>query len=127
MNPLFIKLLIIAALVAGAFIAGIKVESNHRDAQLLTQERAYIAQYKVEVARGSALATALEEKRIVTRTLYKTITRHVDKVTERTVYRGICVDDDGVRLVNDALTRRAPASERDAALPAAVGAPRENR
>lgn len=35
--------------------------------------------------------------------IYRTITRDVDKVVDRPVYRNVCLDDDGMRLANLAL------------------------
>lgn len=84
MNPILIKLLVGLALLVGAFVAGVKVESDHRDAQLVVVEQAYIATYKIAVARGNGLAAELEKKktRIVTNTV--TIIQEVPSVT--TVY-----------------------------------------
>ena len=106
----------IVALVV-AFLAGVKVESDHRDAQLLAQERGYVAQYQSEVKRAAANQKALQDKKEKTRVIYQTITREVDKIVDRPVYTNICIDDDGLRLINDALAGRAPV---DGAVPGAT-------
>jgi hypothetical protein len=105
----------VLALIA-AFMGGIKVESNHRDAQLLAQERAYTEQYRAEVQRAAAAEKALREKKDVIRTVYKRIEVKVAEIIDRPVYHNVCIDDDGMRLINDAILGRSPL---DGEMPAA--------
>lgn len=56
MSPLVIKLFVFAIMLGSAFLAGVKVESDHRDAQLLTQERAANDVYRQAVARDRTIA-----------------------------------------------------------------------
>ncbi len=53
-------------------------------------------------------ATQLEHAHAKTEIKYRTITKEVEKVIDRPVYTGKCLDDDGLRLVNAALTRSSP-------------------
>ncbi len=49
---------------------------------------------------------------------YQTITRYVDRIIDRPVYRDLCFDVDGLRAANIALVGpAAPSRERDGALP----------
>lgn len=48
---------------------------------------------------SSVLEATLNEKRIV----YRTIEKRIPQIVERPVYRNVCLDDDGLRLINDAL------------------------
>lgn len=43
-----------------------------------------------------------EESKEVERVKTETITREVQKIVERPVYINTCIDDDGVRLINEA-------------------------
>lgn len=65
------------------------------EANRLTRER--------EATQAGAAATKVEEGHAKARIVYRTITREVDKLVERPVYRSVCLDDDGVRLANAAL------------------------
>jgi hypothetical protein len=68
----------------------------------------------------AAASTALEGDRVRTRTIYRTITKEVDRVVEKPVYLAACLDDDGMRLANAALAGALqPAREPDGGMPAA--------
>jgi hypothetical protein len=71
------------------------------EAESLKRERA-------EQSRAMAAAAELEQARGKIEVKYRTITKEVQKVVERPVYRGTCLDDDGLRLVNAALKAPAP-------------------
>lgn len=66
-------------------------------------------------------STTLENHRATTQVKYRTITKTVEKVIDRPVYRAECFDTDGVRLSNAALTGEATApGEPGSPLPAAT-------
>lgn len=56
-----------------------------------------------EAAAGTTAATGLEVDRGKAKIIYRTITKEVDKIVLRDVYRNICFDDDGLRAANTAL------------------------
>lgn len=76
------------------------------------------AQRKKEAEQSNRASTGLEADREKTRVVYRTITRKVDRIVERPVYRNVCFDDDGVREANAALAGTSTArSQPDAAVP----------
>jgi hypothetical protein len=77
-------------------IAVMAAESMERERN--AQQQALEASAQLEAARGK---TAIK---------YKTIVKEVEKVVERPVYSNLCLDDDGLRLVNAALTGSATAA-----------------
>jgi len=42
------------------------------------------------------------------RVVYQTITETVDRIVEKPVYRSVCLDNDGLRALNDAIRGVAP-------------------
>ena len=46
----------------------------------------------------------LEAERAKSKIVYKTVTRQVDKIIDRPVYRNVCLDADGLRDANAALS-----------------------
>jgi hypothetical protein len=112
-----IPLPLLAAGVLAVFTAGAAISyqltSDHYKAAALDQaEQMNVVSAELERAR--------HEKQVV----YRTITRRVEKVVERDVYRNVCLDDDGVRLVNSALAGRADPGQPAAAVPATGAAGR---
>lgn len=55
------------------------------------------------MAQANAAVTTLESQNAKASIVYRTITQTVDKIVDRPVYRNVCLDDDGLRLVNAAL------------------------
>lgn len=75
--------------------------------------------------RNNELAGDLATKQADQKVIYATITKTVDRVVDRPVYRVECIDDDGLRSINGALAGTAPdPGQPDAAVPAAVAASR---
>lgn len=61
-SPWLIQIGIALALCVGAFIAGVNVESNHRDAQLLAAERAAAESYRAAVAHQRSQAAEIAQQ-----------------------------------------------------------------
>lgn len=55
------------------------------------------------VNKAADASTDLEKYRVKTEIVYRTITKQVDKIIDRPIYRDRCFDDDGLRLANAAL------------------------
>ena len=71
-----------------------------------------------EAAAGATAATGLETDREKTKVAYRTVTKQVDKIVERPVYRNLCFDADGLRSANVALSGAlTPATEPDRPVP----------
>jgi hypothetical protein len=111
---------VITALVA-ALLSGIgawRVQEWRHDA--LDKERIEAAnELRRERERGAdRAATSHESFKENERVVYKTITETVDKIVERPVYRNVCIDADGLRQLNAAITGRiATTGEPAPALP----------
>ena len=60
-----------------------------------------------EQSRGMEAAAKLEEANVARKTHFRTITKTVERVVEKPVYRNVCFDDDGMRLANAALAGAA--------------------
>ncbi len=119
-SPLFfygMAAAIAVALVAGA---GLKV---YRSGYEAGKNEVYAEIRETEIAmeaKEDAASGALEQDREKARTVYRTITKEVDRVVEKPVYRDACFDPDGVRLANAALAGALlPAREPDRRVPPA--------
>lgn len=53
--------------------------------------------------RNDELSAQLIAVQAARKTTYATITRHVDRIVDRPVYRDVCLDADGLRDINAAL------------------------
>lgn len=67
----------------------------------------------------NAIAQQLEEAKNARHIVTRTITKQVDKIVDRPVYRNICLEPDGLQLINRALTGTG-SSESAATVPAAA-------
>lgn len=82
-------------------------------------EEAAAKQAEKEAKRAASASQDREKDREKTRVVYRTITQNVDKIVDRPVYRNVCLDDDGLRLANAALSGAFTAArEPDRRLPA---------
>jgi hypothetical protein len=111
----------VAAFVIGAG-AGVKITADHYQAAAARSQQEAAGAYQARTVELNDIAAQLEQSRHERKTVYRTITREVDKVVSRDVYRNVCLDSDGVRLVNDALAGRASAGQPADAVPAAGAA-----
>ena len=126
MSALLNPWVILGLLVALLGSAGSGYYKGHRDAtaRCAIDKAAMVAESQARQAAERATADAasalLEDQHEKTKIIYRTITRTVDKLVERPVYRAVCLDDDGVREANAALTGTpATATQPDDALPGA--------
>lgn len=71
MSPTLIKLAVLLILLASAFVAGVRTESDHRDAQLLQQERAMHSAYVDKVKRMGARVATLKTQQQADRNNYQ--------------------------------------------------------
>lgn len=111
---------LVAGLVLG-FGAGWRVQGWRMDAALADIER---KQQAAEDARAEKADTAAEshaKNSEAIRTEVQTVIREVPRVVEKPVYRNVCLDADGLRLIRQALGDRA-AGEPAPAVSGAVGA-----
>jgi hypothetical protein len=121
-------LLIVAGggLAAGAS-AAYKITADHYDAMAAKAQKEAADAYQARTVELNAIAAQLEQVRHERKIVYRTIARDVEKVVTRDVYRNVCLDADGVRIINDALAGRASPSEPAATMPAAGAAAGNDR
>ena len=50
-------------------------------------------------------ATAHEADKVRIETQYRDVIKEVDRVVERPIYRNVCMDDDGLRILNQQISR----------------------
>lgn len=118
---------LVVAAVAGAAIgaggAG-KVVANHYRAEAAAQKEADAAAYQAKAIELNQVSAELEQARNDRKIVYRTITKQVEKIVDRDVYRNTCVDDDGLRAINAALAGHTSAGEPAPAVSAAAAAGR---
>ena len=104
MNPL--TSLLIAGLVGMALGAGGagKVVSNHYRAEAAAQKEADAKAYQARTIEFNQVSAELEQARNDRKIVYRTITRNVQTYIDRPVYQRECLDDDGLKSINDALS-----------------------
>ena len=110
MPTIAIYAIVAAVLFAGGLGTGVKLTSDHYKALELAAQKQVVADIKAEVKHENDASQHLEERKDEQRVVYQTITKTVDRIVEKPVYRDLCFDDDGVRAANDALAGPAAAA-----------------
>jgi len=104
MNPLMLKLIGVAVIAVVAFGAGWRVKAAfvaERDLAIVEAKNAFIEEYRVNEAGKAAV---LEDKLAGLRANERIIEREKLKVIDRPVYNNVCLDADGLRLIEAART-----------------------
>lgn len=73
--------------------------------------------YDALTAQYNNVSALLEATKNERKTVYKTITKQVDKIIEREVYKRDCIDNDGRLLLDAALAGRSIALKFDTTVP----------
>lgn len=60
-----------------------------------------------QVNTAQVASTGFEAKRNTNEVRYRTVTVTVEKIVDRPVYLNQCMDDDGLRVINDQIQRRS--------------------
>lgn len=111
MPSVAIYALLAIGIFGGGFLGGYRVESWHAQAREAAAVDAAVAQYKAEAVKANEAAAALEQQKDKTHVVYQTITKTVDRIVERPVYRDrACLDASGLRAANAALAGPAAAA-----------------
>lgn len=98
-----------ASVIAGVlgFGAGWVVNDwRHDSAEVARIDQVHQAEKRQEVQADQA-ATRYEQAREQVRTEFQIIYRDRDRVVEKPVYRNVCLDSDGLRLIRRAITDQA--------------------
>jgi hypothetical protein len=119
-----IKLALIATLAVGLFSAGWLVRGWKAESDEAREQR--IVQRAIDAFRDheKAVATQLENKLASLEANQKVVEVEREKVVLRPVYRNICLDADGLRLIEQARTGRAHSSKPTDQVPAKPESPR---
>lgn len=100
--------LIVYAVLALAILGtlagiGYSIRKAGMDAVRAEWAEANRLQREKEAAQAGKAAEKLEGKREKAKVIYRTITKEVDKVVERPVYRNVCLEPDGLRIARCAI------------------------
>lgn len=103
-------------LIAGIAIVGVlsflawRIYDAGADSVRVEWAQAAEAQRQEEAERAGKASTKLETDNAKARVITRTIERQVDKIVERPVFRNVCLDADGLCLVNAAIRGEEPTS-----------------
>ncbi len=99
--------------LAGLFFAydyvGDRAVAQYKTEQALVQAEAD----RKQQAKYNLVAQELEEEKLKRRENARVITKQVQKIVTRDIYRNVCIDNDGMLVINKALSGR-DSSELDA-------------
>ncbi|MDP1530299.1 MAG: hypothetical protein Q8M05_13035 [Rhodoferax sp.] len=106
-----------AAIFAAGGAAGIKW---HAGLDAIAENKRIAATQEINrenAALANRTSTHFEKARTQNETRTRTITVEVDKIIERPVFRNVCIDDDGLRLLNSQIRRDTAPGESGGAVP----------
>lgn len=87
------------------------IERGRKDTQKKWDDAVAAQRAKEQQAADSAVVK-VEKQNAEAKVVYRTITRKVDKIVTRDVYRNICLEPVGLSAANDALRGASPATLR---------------
>ena len=100
---IYTRLAIALALVWAGFYGGWKVQAwRYAASAAEAAEQAREAQV-LRAKSADAAAASHEAEREQLATEFKVITREVERIVEKPVYRNVCLDDDGLRVIGQAI------------------------
>lgn len=91
-------LLVVGAFFYGRHVGYTECENDHLKAAAAAQEKR-----EKQIVTAQAADTKAAEADVQRETIVREITREVPKVIDRPVYRNVCVDADGMRLIERAV------------------------
>lgn len=83
-----------------SFGAAWQIQDWRMDAKMLEQKQKAEKAQADQEARGDGAAKGLEGDKAKIEIRYKTITKTVEKIVERPVYKNVCLDQDGIDAIN---------------------------
>lgn len=107
------------SLAIGAY-GGYKLTADHYIAANAKADKEAQQRYNQKVAENSKLSGELEKLRNERSTALQDILDKFDEIDDRPVYQLTCVDDDGVRLINEAAAGRFDTGKSASTVPAAA-------
>lgn len=122
------QIVIAMVLLVAGFGGGVKYHAGVIAQRDLAEQQQAARERGAQIQRIDRAATAHEADRAQIRTEFLTITQEVERVVEQPIYRdrdparpdaGLCLDDDGLRLVRAAVGAAHAPGQPAPALPAA--------
>lgn len=113
------------ALVVGALLgawAGWEVQGWRKDAAIADIEREQQRAKDAQAGKADQASSDHAQNAETIRAEAQIIIREVPRVVEKPVYRNVCIDPDGLRLIGRAIRGAGGASEPAPAVPGAAGA-----
>lgn len=104
------------SLVIG-FGVGYKIADGAAAKRDLAALNAAQAAYAAKETEYATLSATYESLRATRSAAAETRTRTIEKIVERPVYHNVCLDDDGLRLINDAASESDRTGEPAPAVP----------
>lgn len=93
----------------------LKIDKLEADAKEASQHEA-----QLRLIQSSNASTGFENDNAKAKVVFRTIHDQVERIVDRPVFRNVCLDDDGLRLANAALSgiaTTAPTSEPNTGMP----------
>jgi hypothetical protein len=107
LGGIYMYLIIGAVCLSTGFYGGYKITHNAWEAaqvKILAENQKI---YDAEVQKAQNAENALEDQKEKNDNLTNSIQTQVAKIVTRTVYANVCLDADGLRLANSALTNQS--------------------
>lgn len=100
------QLTIIASVLAGilAFGSAWKIQDWRFDSQEKERLEQVQEAKRMREKQITVASAGYEKKKEATRIKYVTITETVEKIVDRPIYKNVCLDDDGIKLINEGIT-----------------------
>ena len=118
---------IVAFLCAVSGWTGHKLTAASYQSDIIREQTATAKAVDEAAAKANQHAEELEKAKAKREIIYQTITKTVDRIVDRPVYRSDCIDDDGMHAIDAAITGTpSDTSQPDAAMPAADAAGRQD-
>lgn len=111
---------LVATLLVGVAVGGVaawRVQTWRHDSAELARQQDRESLNKRQVRTMDSASAGYEGDRATARTKFRTITKEVDRVVEKLVYRDMCFDADGLLLIERAIGSAPGAGEPSGSVP----------
>lgn len=120
-------LIALAVASAVAFGSGWGVRGWRADSQRVAEIERAAKDQAIRVERVDVAAVSHEKYKAAVAVREKAVAKEVERVVQEPVYRNVCLDDDGLRILAEDIAARAPAGQSAPGLPGTTGAGGEGR
>ena len=99
------KLILLLAVFVGGMMAGIKWHAGQDAIKENARQVNQRATERLQRQNSNTAAVAHESDKVRIETEYRDVIKEVQRVVEKPVYRNVCLDPDGLSVIDDALAR----------------------